>query len=90
MWRDFAQTFEPLARDRVEGALAALARGRVVVTERLHGHILSLHLGIPNVALDYNYGKTRSFYETWTANWDRTRFAESADEAAGLARTLLG
>lgn len=89
LWPEFAATFEPLARDRVEAAVAALARGRVLVTERLHGQILALLHGTPNVSLDYNYGKTRSFHETWTHRWDGALMAASADEAARLARELL-
>lgn len=37
----------------------------LVVTTRLHGHILSLLLGIPSIMIDNNYGKNSSFYETW-------------------------
>ena len=57
--------------------------------ERLHGQILALLHGTPNVSLDYNYGKTRSFHETWTHRWDGALMAGSADEAARLARELL-
>jgi exopolysaccharide biosynthesis predicted pyruvyltransferase EpsI len=89
LWPELAATFEPLARDRVEAAVAALARGRVLVTERLHGQILALLHGTPNVSLDYNYGKTRSFHETWTHRWDGALMATSAAEAATLARELL-
>ncbi|XP_048247973.1 glucose-6-phosphate/phosphate translocator 2, chloroplastic-like [Haliotis rufescens] len=39
-----------------------LQRGRVVITDRLHGHILSTLLGIPHVILDNNYHKVSSYH----------------------------
>ena len=36
-----------------------LRRGKVVITDRLHAHVLCLLLGIPHVLLDNNYGKVR-------------------------------
>ncbi|WP_276524270.1 polysaccharide pyruvyl transferase family protein, partial [Enterobacter hormaechei] len=45
------------ARRRVERGLRLLSRGERIVTDRLHGHILSLLLGIPHVVLDNDYGK---------------------------------
>jgi exopolysaccharide biosynthesis predicted pyruvyltransferase EpsI len=84
-WRDFAATFEPLARARVECAVSTLSRGRAIVTERLHGHILALLLGLPHIVLDNSYGKTRSVYETWTSASGIARLAGSAEEALALA-----
>jgi exopolysaccharide biosynthesis predicted pyruvyltransferase EpsI len=85
-WRELAATFEPLARARVAGAVSTLSRGRAIVTERLHGHIFALLLGLPHVVLDNSYGKTRSVYETWTSASGIARLAGSAEEALALAR----
>jgi len=38
------QTYDPLARERLERGCRILSRGRVVITDRLHGHILCLLL----------------------------------------------
>ena len=85
LWRDW----EWLGRSRVANGCALLARGRVVVTDRLHAHILCLLLGIPHVALDNSYGKLSSFTTTWSTLGDRVRWADTPAEALALARELL-
>jgi len=87
--RAAAATMEPIARRRVGLALATLARGRVVVTDRLHGHILATLAGIPNVVLDSASGKSRALHETWTVPCRIVRFAESVEEASDAAAELL-
>ena len=66
-----------------------LSRGKVIITDRLHGHILSLLLGIEHIVLDNNYGKLSSFYESWTRASDLAHWARSPEEAAALARDLV-
>jgi pyruvyl transferase EpsO len=73
----------------VKRAFGILRLGRVVVTDRLHGHILSLMAGIPHVVLDNSYGKTRSFYETWTSASPLATWADSAEEALDIAERAL-
>jgi exopolysaccharide biosynthesis predicted pyruvyltransferase EpsI len=82
-------TYEPLARERLRRGCQLLSNGQVVVTDRLHGHILCLLLGIPHVLLDNNYGKIRGFYETWTRDCPLVRWASSPTQALELAETLL-
>jgi pyruvyl transferase EpsO len=82
-------TFEYQARHRMDFGCRLLARGKVVVTDRLHGHILSLLLGIPHVILDNSYGKLRHFYETWTRSMPQVRWVESPAAARAAAEQLL-
>jgi exopolysaccharide biosynthesis predicted pyruvyltransferase EpsI len=77
------------ARGRLSHGCDLLARGRVVVTDRLHGHILSVLLGIPHVLMDNNYGKNQSFYATWTRDLDLVRRAEQGEDPLRLARSLV-
>jgi exopolysaccharide biosynthesis predicted pyruvyltransferase EpsI len=66
-----------------------LSRGRVIITDRLHGHILGLLLGIPQVLVGDRYGKVKSFYESWTRDCPITSWADSekeADTARSVAR----
>jgi pyruvyl transferase EpsO len=86
--RSLSRGYDALARYRLFLGCRILSRGRVVVTDRLHGHILSLLLGIPNVLLDNNYGKVKSFYETWTKNCGLTVWADSLQEAFDAGRSL--
>lgn len=86
---ELSDTFEPLATAWVDRGLQILSRGRVVVTERLHGHLLSLCLGVPHVVLDNSYGKCRSTYDTWTGTHPLAHWASSAEEALCIADRLL-
>jgi pyruvyl transferase EpsO len=70
--------------------LRLLSAGHVVVTERLHGHVLCLLAGIPHVVLDNSYGKVRAFVEAWTAGHPLVRWADDSVSAAGAARQAQG
>ena len=79
---DLVQTEE----DRVSWArfvfgCALLSRGRRIVTDRLHGHILSLVMHKENVLLDNSYSKNRTFLETWTRTSRLSSFQKSLGDA---------
>lgn len=82
-------TFEPMARLALDSALATLARGRVVVTDRLHAHILSLLLGRPQVVMDNSYGKISSFMDAWTGTAPGVHAERDTAGALTTARRLL-
>lgn len=50
---------------RLERGLATLGQGKIVVTDRLHAHILSTLLGKPHLVADNSYGKISRFMQTW-------------------------
>jgi exopolysaccharide biosynthesis predicted pyruvyltransferase EpsI len=83
-----ASTYRHVATQRLERGARLLSRGRVLITDRLHGHILALLMGIPNILLDNSYGKLRSFYETWTRDSAITQWADSPAEALAKARAI--
>jgi pyruvyl transferase EpsO len=85
-----ARRYERQAWSRVRRGIAQLSQGRVVITDRLHGHILSTLLAIPHVALDNSYRKIGNFIDAWTGRLDILRTAASLDEAATAAAGLLG
>ncbi|WP_182912060.1 polysaccharide pyruvyl transferase family protein [Sphingomonas cavernae] len=84
------KTYDRLARARLDRGTVMLFSGRAVVTDRLHGHILSTLLDLPHVALDNSYRKLGNFIDAWTGGFDRLRTAEALDEASALAGDLLG
>jgi pyruvyl transferase EpsO len=88
LFRDLVATADLLARERLQRGAEILSRGKVVITDRLHGHILCLLLGIPHVLLDNNYGKVRGFYESWTAGSPVASWADSPAEALEVAAAL--
>lgn len=57
-----------------------LASARYVVTDRLHGHIMSSLLGRPHVVLDNSYGKLSNFIQAWPRDI-YTRQASDLEEA---------
>jgi len=81
-------TFAPRSRGRAAVARALVSRGRALVTDRLHGHVLALLMGVPHVVLDTREGKVRAFRETWTAEVDGVHAASDPSEAIALARAL--
>jgi exopolysaccharide biosynthesis predicted pyruvyltransferase EpsI len=78
-------TYDPLARERLDRGRRLLRRGKVVVTDRLHGHILCLMMGVPDLLLDNVYGKVRRFYDTWTSGCGLARWADSPADALAQA-----
>jgi pyruvyl transferase EpsO len=78
---------ERQAQARVSRGLRLLSRGEVVVTDRLHGHILATLLGIPHVVLDNDYGKISAYREAWPSPVPvrtATTMADAETQAAQL------
>jgi exopolysaccharide biosynthesis predicted pyruvyltransferase EpsI len=88
LWRANERLYDHQARLNVNAAIKTLSRGRVVVTDRLHAHILCLLLGVPHVVLDNSYGKISAIYREYTGAFDSTQIANSAAGAVKLARDL--
>lgn len=66
-----------------------LRQYRLVITNRLHGHILSTLLGIPHIFLPNSYYKNEVFYETWTSQIPFCRFIKDTSQIEANARELL-
>ena len=79
---------ERLASERLERGLRQLSRGRVVITDRLHGHILSTLMGIPHVLLDNSYGKVFGFHRLWTGESPLVHPCDSSSDALLVAREI--
>ncbi|MEP6501865.1 MAG: polysaccharide pyruvyl transferase family protein [Betaproteobacteria bacterium] len=74
---------------RIDRGCKLLSRGRVVLTDRLHAHILCTMLGIPHVVLDNNYGKVQNFIASWTRDNPLVHRASNPGEAvAGVLKLL--
>ena len=52
----------------VDEAIDFFSRFEVVTTDRLHAHILSCLMGIPNTVLNNSYGKNYSYITAWTGS----------------------
>lgn len=62
---------------------------RLIITNRLHGHILCILLGIPHILLSNSYYKNESFYETWTQQIPFCRFVKNTAQLNIAAQELL-
>jgi len=65
-----------------------LKQYRLVITNRLHGHILCILLGIPHIFLPNSYYKNEGFYETWTYEVPFCRFVKDVTHIKGALEEL--
>ena len=79
--------FDAMAAARVAWGFARIDAAAVLVTDRLHGHILASLLGKPHVVIDNSYGKIGRFIDAWGqdgATWRARDYAEAAEIALAL------
>lgn len=91
-WRHLPWLWDQLAEDRARRGLRILSRGRVVITNRLHAHLLCMLAGIPHVACDTANGKIFAHRDTWWPGRPgnrNVRFAATPAEAVAIAADLL-
>jgi exopolysaccharide biosynthesis predicted pyruvyltransferase EpsI len=50
---------------QIKDAVRLISNYGLIVTSRLHGHILSTILDIPSIVIDNSYGKNKNYYDTW-------------------------
>jgi pyruvyl transferase EpsO len=86
---ELAECFNDLAQLRLQRGLEILSSGKVVITDRLHGHILCLLMGIPHVVIDNRYNKISSVFESWTSTSPIAKWAHSPKEAVRKAMSLV-
>jgi exopolysaccharide biosynthesis predicted pyruvyltransferase EpsI len=79
---------ERYARERLAFGLNLLSRGSMVVTDRLHAHILCCLLGVRHLLFDSLDGKVAALYEAWTKGTRHARLVGSVDQVAGLVHEL--
>jgi pyruvyl transferase EpsO len=84
--RRLPRLWERAARERVRRGIRLLSRGSVVLTDRLHGHILCLLAGIPHVVVPDRFGKIESFVSTWTGDVPDTHLAPHLEGGWASAR----
>lgn len=70
-------------------AVNFLSRGKIIISDRLHAHILSILLGKPSVMLDNTYKKISSYHNTWTPSVDNVLLASDMADAIEKAQYLL-
>ena len=87
-WRFAPGLWDAVAEERAVRGCQLLARGRVVITNRLHGHLLCSLLGIPHVVCDTVNGKLSAYLQTWNAGGPLVHGAATPADAVALAGAL--
>lgn len=73
----------------LESARRLVSTGKVLVTDRLHAHVLACLLGIPNVVVDNSYGKIKPIFDEYTGAFSTAHYAGNAEEVEGALTNLL-
>ncbi|HEY1386022.1 MAG TPA: polysaccharide pyruvyl transferase family protein [Dongiaceae bacterium] len=79
---------ERYALERLAYGIGLLSRGSMVITDRLHAHVLCCLLGVRHLLLDSLDGKVSALYEAWTKESTMARLVRSMDQIAGLVHEL--
>jgi pyruvyl transferase EpsO len=74
------------ARNRLQRGRRQLSKGGVIITDRLHVHIVSLLMGIPHAVLDNSYGKVTRFMNAFSGGTSLTHRSSSLQDALEWAR----
>jgi len=80
--------YNGFATENVKRGLAQLAEAQIIITDRLHGHILSTLLGKPHVAIDNSYGKIANFCAAFGTD-KNTYLAKDYKEAVSIAKSII-
>lgn len=83
-----AALYEKCASMRLMRGLDYLATGRVVLTDRLHGHIMATLMGKHSIVLDNNYGKVHGYIETWASDLKGVYPVENVEQALACLKRL--
>lgn len=74
---------------RLRRGIRTLGQGRVVLTDRLHAHVLCVLMGKPHVVLGDSHGKIRAFFDAYSSRLSPAPWADRSGEAFDAARALL-
>jgi len=83
-----AQSYSLASRLLLRSGGMQLDRGRVLVTDRMHPHVLAALRGQQVVLLPDRFGKNRSVYDDSTHPLSTVHWADTADEALDTAMRL--
>ncbi|WP_422356277.1 polysaccharide pyruvyl transferase family protein [Roseivirga pacifica] len=98
LWRFNTMFFDSLAWSRFWRGVRILSRGRVVVTDRLHGHIISTLIGKSQVLFDNHYRKIGNYMDCFVSSReallylgdDSSEFEEKVKQALEYTKKVSG
>lgn len=77
-----------LSRQRLRRGMSLLKQGRIVITDRLHAHILSLLMNKPHVIIDNADKKVSNLFKTWTNAYSSVTLVDALEHVEGAAKQL--
>ena len=78
-----------VSHEVVFSGLSLIQSARVLVTDRMHPHVLAAMVGHPVILLPDRYGKNRAVFEYSSQQFQSVEWAESMEEAQALVRQML-
>lgn len=64
-------------------------QNKAIITNRLHGHLLCVLLGIPHIFLPNSYYKNEFFYQEWTYQIPYAKFIKEPSQVKGALEELM-
>ncbi|MFO0204521.1 MAG: hypothetical protein ACK528_15490, partial [Alphaproteobacteria bacterium] len=80
--------YERVSRYVLESGNRQLDAGKVLITDRLHPHILAALRSQPSVLLPDRYGKNRAVYDYSSRSYSTVHWADTPEQALELARAV--
>lgn len=78
-----------IRRQNIAAGIAIVGSAKILVTDRLHAHVMASMLGVRNIALDNHYGKVSAVFATSSSHLSAGSFASDVDELKGLMTVQL-
>lgn len=83
-----AQELHKKSWDLAHSGICQLKSYPFIITNRMHGHVLSLILKIPHLFLPGSYHKNKSFYDSWSSEIDFCKFVSDASHIEAALQEL--
>ncbi len=82
-------SLQRLSLSFIHSGIYQFQKYRLIITNRLHGHILCVLLNIPHIFLPNSYHKNQSFYQTWSYDIPFCRFVSDITQIERNIQELL-
>lgn len=90
---NFNKVYQPdkhqLSWSLMHSGVYQLKQHKLVITNRLHGHIICVLFNIPHIFLPNSYHKNEAFYETWTNEIPYCQFIKDNSQIKPAIQELL-
>lgn len=86
--RIYGAAADALARANVRRGFELVTQAELLVTDRLHGHVMASLAGVPHIVVNDRFGKVEALWSTWTRGLPGARFAQTWDEAIALLHEM--